>query len=97
MLNVLAQFSYLQVLDVLTTLLFLSKGIGEANPIVRSIVNGVGSPLGGLLAVKAVVLCLAYYCWRKGRQRLLGRVNVIYAGMVVWNLMAIVTGAGLAG
>ena len=96
-LNVIAQFSYLQVLDVLTTLAFLSNGVGEANPIVRFLVSGAGSPLGGLLAAKAIALCLAYYCWRKGRERLLGRVNVFYAGLVVWNLTAIVISSTLAG
>jgi hypothetical protein len=96
-LNLLAQFSYLQVLDVLTTLAFLSRGIGEANPIVRFLVSGVGSPLGGLLAAKAIALCLACYCWRKGRERLLGRVNVFYAGLVMWNLTAIVIRATMAG
>jgi len=34
-LNVLAQFCCLQVLDVLTTLAFLANGVREANPIVR--------------------------------------------------------------
>jgi hypothetical protein len=96
-LNVVAQFSYLQLLDVLTTLAFLGSGVREGNPVVKFLVNGVGSPLGGLLAGKAIALCLAYYCWRKGRERLLGRVNVFYAGLVVWNLTAIVIRASLAG
>ena len=97
MLNVIAQFSYLQVLDLLTTLAFLASGVREANPIVRFLVSGLGSPVGGLLAAKAIALCLAYYCWRKGRERLLGRVNIFYAGLVVWNLTAIVIRASLAG
>jgi len=96
-LNVIAQFSYLQVLDLLTTLAFLASGVREANPIVRFLVSGLGSPVGGLLAAKAIALCLAYYCWRKGRERLLGRVNIFYAGLVVWNLTAIVIRASLAG
>ncbi len=97
MLNVIAQFSYLQVLDVLTTLVFLASGVREANPIVKFLVSGLGSPLGGLLAAKAIAICLAYYCWRKGRERLLGRVNFFYAGLVIWNLTALVIRATLAG
>ncbi len=53
MLNMLAQFLYLQVLDLLTTLVFLAVGIREANPVIRLLVSGAGSPLGGLLAAKA--------------------------------------------
>jgi hypothetical protein len=96
-LNGIAQFSYLQVLDVLTTLAFLANGAQEGNPIIRFLVSSLGSPLGGLLAGKAFALCLAWYCWRKGRERLLGRVNVFYAGLVVWNLTAIVIKASIAG
>jgi hypothetical protein len=95
--NVIVQFSYLQVLDLMTTLVFLASGVREANPIIRFLVSGLGSPLGGLLAGKTIALCLAWYCWRKGRERLLGRVNVFYAGLVIWNLTALVIRVTLAG
>jgi hypothetical protein len=94
-LNLLAQFFYLQVLDLLTTLAFLANGAREANPIVRLLVSGMGSPLGGLLAGKMVALGLAFYCWREGREKLLGRVNIFYAGLVVWNLVVILHSAAL--
>ena len=97
LLNVLVQFCYLQALDLLTTLAFLTKGVREANPIIRLLVSGAGSPLGGLLAGKAIALCLAYYCWRKGRDKLLGRVNLFYAGLVIWILAAVVIRASHAG
>jgi hypothetical protein len=96
-LNVLAQFLYLQVLDLLTTLVFLAVGVREANPVIRLLVSGAGSPLGGLLAGKAIALGLAYCCWRQRRQALLGRVNFFYAGLVLWNLAAILTRASIAG
>jgi hypothetical protein len=87
--NVLAQFVYLQALDVLTTLAFLSRGVAEANPLVRLVMTWVPSRLGGLLCVKLLAVALAVYCWRKGRRRLLSRANVFFAFLVVWNLVAL--------
>jgi hypothetical protein len=87
--GLLAQFAYLQLLDLLTTLTNLASGVGEANPMIRSLFVIAGSALGGLLAAKAVALGLALHCWRGRRLRLLGRVNLFYAGLVAWNLVAL--------
>jgi hypothetical protein len=92
MLTLLAQFTYLQVLDVLTTLAFQSVGVSEVNPVIRLLVAGAGSPLGGLLAAKLMALSLAGYCWWGDRRKLLGRVNVFYAALVAWNLVAFLAG-----
>ncbi len=93
MLSLLIQFSYLQTLDVLTTLAFLLVGVNEANPILRLLLGMTNSPLVALLVVKVLALCLAAYCWRRGRRRLLSRVNVFYAVLVAWNLIAFLAGA----
>jgi hypothetical protein len=87
--NLFAQFAYLQLLDLLTTLTFLMHGVEEANPAVRLLVRVAGSALAGLLAAKLVALGLALYCWRGQRERLLKRVNLFYAGLVAWNLAAL--------
>jgi hypothetical protein len=87
--SLLTQFAYLQLLDLLTTLTFLASGVGEANPMVRFLVAGAGSALGGLLAAKLIACWLAFHCWRGERLRLLGRVNLFYAGLVTWNLIAL--------
>lgn len=87
--SLLTQFAYLQLLDLLTTLVVLASGVGEANPIIRFLVAVAGSALGGLLAAKLVALGLALHCWRGGRLRLLGRVNWFYAGLVAWNVIAL--------
>ena len=87
--SLLTQFAYLQLLDVLTTLTFLAGGVGEANPLVRFMIAGAGSALGGLLAAKFIALGLAFHCWRGERLRLLRRVNLFYAGLVTWNLIAL--------
>ena len=84
------QYSYLQMLDFMTTLAFLLNGVGEANPVVRFALQYSPNPVGGLLAVKLVALALGVYCWRAGRQRLLGRINVLFAVLVAWNLVALI-------
>jgi hypothetical protein len=87
-LNLLAQFLYLQLLDLLTTLAFLAGGVQEVNPVIRLLIGGAGSPLAGLLAAKLIAFGLAGYCWQRGRDRLLVRVNIFYAVLVAWNLVA---------
>ncbi len=93
MLSLIAQFTYLQLLDLLTTLVFLLGGLREANPAVNLLIQTTGTPLAGLLAVKAAGLGLGFYCWRGGRQKLLARANIFYALLVAWNLVAIVVNA----
>jgi Domain of unknown function (DUF5658) len=84
------QYSYLQMLDFMTTLAFLLNGVGEANPVVRFALQYSPNPVGGLLVVKLVALALGIYCWRAGRQRLLGRINILFAVLVAWNLLALI-------
>ena len=89
--NLLIQFSYLQVLDVLTTMAFLLHGAKEANPVVRLAIRAGGSsPLAGLLALKVFAVLLAFYCVRRARLRLLARVNVFFALLVAWNLTVLI-------
>jgi len=83
------QYSYLQVLDFLTTTVFLLQGLQEANPIVRLALRWAPTPFGGLLLVKIVAVGLGLYCWKVGRQRLLSRVNILFAVLVLWNLGAL--------
>jgi Domain of unknown function (DUF5658) len=85
----LAQFSYLQLLDVLTTLAFLSSGVHEANPVVRLAMTSAHSPVAGLLAVKALAVAAAVYCNLTARARVLLRINLFFAVLVVWNLVAL--------
>ncbi len=94
--NYLVQFVYLQLLDLLTTVAFLLQGIQEGNPLVRWILRASPHPLGGLLGVKILALMLGLYCWRLGKQRLLGRVNLLFAVLVAWNLVALIAGSALA-
>jgi hypothetical protein len=89
----LMHFSYLQVLDFLTTVAFLVNGIKEANPLVRLALKLGPSPVGGLILVKLLAIVLGVYCWRMGRQRLLSRINLFFAMLIAWNLVALIVGA----
>jgi hypothetical protein len=90
--QMLLNYSYLQILDFLTTIAFLVNGVQEANPMVRLALKMSPSPIGGLVAVKILALMLGLYCWRMGRQRLLGRINIIFALVIAWNLVALIVG-----
>ena len=82
-------FGYFQLLDILTTVVFLLNGVQEANPLVKFVLETAPNPIVGLLAIKLAALGLAYYCWRLGRRSLLLRINVLFAVLVSWNLLAL--------
>lgn len=87
------QYSYLQVLDFMTTVAFLVHGIREGNPLVRLALEYSPNPLGGLLAVKIIAIGLGLFCWKFGKERLLNRMNVLFAVVVAWNLAALIAGS----
>jgi hypothetical protein len=90
--QLLLQYSYLQVLDLLTTMAFLLHGIQEGNPLVRLSLRYSSHPWGSLLLIKVLALALGVYCWRCGRERLLTRINIMFAIVVAWNLLALIAG-----
>ena len=77
----------------LTTVAFLLYGVQEANPLVRWLMAASSSPLMGLLAIKLAALALGILVWRIGRRRLLLRINILFAVVVAWNLVALIIGA----
>ncbi len=88
--QLLLQYSYLQVLDFLTTVAFLVHGVEEANPLVRLAISMSHGVLPGLLLVKVMAFVLGVYCWRMGKERLLSRINILFALVVAWNLIAMI-------
>ena len=90
--QLLLQYSYLQMLDFLTTVAFLMTGVKEGNPIVRAILSYSPSAIIGLALVKAAAVILGIYCWRMGRTRILTRINVLFALVIAWNLVALIVG-----
>jgi hypothetical protein len=89
------QFAYLQVLDILSTIAFLVQGAGEANPLVRWSMQITPNPIVGLVAVKLVGILLGMICVRSGREGLLSRINLFYAGLIAWNLVCLILAARL--
>jgi hypothetical protein len=90
MLNTIGSFCYLQLLDFLTTIAFLVQGVQEGNPVVRWALRSSHSPLTGLVAVKLIALGLGIYCWQRGKHKLLGSINFLFALVVTWNVCAII-------
>jgi hypothetical protein len=88
--QLLWQFSYLQILDFLTTVAFLLHGVREGNPLVRLALNAGANPLASLLAVKLLAIVLGLYCWHRGRRQLLLRINILFALLVAWNMVALI-------
>jgi Domain of unknown function (DUF5658) len=86
-------FSYFQFLDLLTTVVFILNGVQEANPVVKFALRAAPTPLIGLLLIKVAAVALAFYCWRLGRTSLLLRINVLFAVLVSWNLIALIVRA----
>ncbi len=84
-------FVALQAADLATTLAFLQRGVGEANPLVTALIGAFGQPVPAILLVKVAGCVLALYAWRSSRTRLLRRANVFFALCVAWNLLAIAT------
>jgi hypothetical protein len=84
------QFAYLQMLDLLSTVAFLLEGAGEANPLVRWSMQVTPNPVAGLALVKTLGLLLGLFCIRSGREGLLSRVNLFYAGLIAWNLICLI-------
>jgi hypothetical protein len=91
--HLLVQYSYLQILDFLTTLTFLLYGVQEANPIVQWFLDQTPSPVYGLILVKMIAVVLGIMVWRLGRMRLLARINILFAIVVTWNLLALIVSA----
>ncbi len=91
--QLLLQYSYLQVLDFMTTVAFLMHGVHEGNPLVRVALQYAPNPLGGLLAIKILAAGLGFYCWRGGRDRLLAKINILFAVIVAWNMVALIVGS----
>ena len=77
-------FLFLQVLDLLTTIVVLKLGGYEANPVVNYLMR-LG-PIEGLLLAKTVVIAGGAAIVWYNRHRVVFLANYAYAGIVCWNL-----------
>lgn len=94
--SLLIQYSYLQLLDLMTTIAFLINGVREGNPLVRFAIDAAPNPISGLVGIKVLAILLGFYCWKMGRERTLVRINIMFAALVAWNLVALILGGAKA-
>ncbi len=85
----LLAFVCLQLMDGLTTVVFLRSGVEEGNPLIRVALAAFGQSAWALVAPKALAILLGVYAWRSGRMGLLRKMNLLFAACVVWNVAAI--------
>lgn len=88
-------FIYLQLLDLLTTLLGLRLGASEASPFVRLLMHG-GAAFG-IAASKILALALGAYCVYTRRLGLIRLATYWYGCLVAWNLIILLAIPGHLG
>lgn len=77
-------FLYLQVLDILTTLIGFRLGNSEASPFVRLMVHW--GPFAGLVLSKILAASLAFTCLLLHKRKVILWITYWFAAVVVWNL-----------
>ena len=80
-------FVALQMLDILTTLIGLRAGAGEASPFIGRLMHI--SPITALLIAKIYAVLLVALAMRFRRPRLVVFINYWFAAVVGWNLCII--------
>jgi hypothetical protein len=85
-------FIYLQLLDVLTTLVGFKLGAAEASPFVQMLMHA--GPTAGVVASKVLALGLGGICIYTKKQHLIRWITYWYGGLVVWNLMVLLATPG---
>jgi hypothetical protein len=84
-------FIYLQLLDLLTTLVGFRLGAAEASPFIRLLMHA--GPALGILASKAIALGLGALCVYTRRIHLIRWATYWYGGLIVWNLIIMLVSA----
>jgi hypothetical protein len=92
MMAVFQIFIYLQVLDLLTTLVGFKMGAAEASPFIRMLVHA--GPVAGVALSKLIALGLAGLCLYAGKNKILRLATYWYGALVVWNLVIILMASG---
>jgi hypothetical protein len=87
-------FLYLQVLDLVTTLIGFRLGLSEASPFIRSLLHF--GPLIALILSKVVALGVAGLCIGLHKFHLVRWITYWYAGLIAWNLVNILAVAHCA-
>jgi hypothetical protein len=86
----IATFLALQLVDLLTTLMGLRLGAGEACPLIRLLIAaGLGRTFG-VVAAKLLALTLGGVCVGLHRPNVIRLINFWFAGLAAWNIAIIV-------
>lgn len=83
------RFTFLQITDVVLTLLGLQFGAQEVGPLARFLLS-LGSPVAALFVVKAVAFGLFFLSARL-RPSVLPKIDLFFTGLVIWNSAMVVT------
>ncbi len=84
----LALFVYLQILDFLTSVLFLKMGLRETGLVARFLVGW--NPVLGVMMVKLAAILVGVIAVRLQKGRVRRLANVGYGGVVAWNLLCMI-------
>jgi hypothetical protein len=87
-------FLYLQVLDFITTLIGFKLGLTEASPFIRALMQF--GPVSALFLSKLAAVALGGVCIGLHKHHLIRWISYWYAGLIAWNLCAILAGARCA-
>ena len=88
-------FVYLQLLDLLTTLLGFRLGAAEASPFIRLLMHA--GPSAGVIAAKVLALGLGAICVYTNKAHVIRWISYWYAGLIVWNLFVMLAAPGQIG
>jgi hypothetical protein len=77
-------FIYLQLLDLLTTLVGFKVGVGEASPFIRMMMHA--GPTAGVVISKVLALGLGAFCVWANKAHVVRWISYWYSGLIVWNL-----------
>ena len=88
-------FIYLQLLDLLTTLLGFRVGAAEASPFVRMLMHA--GPAAGVIASKLLAIGIGALCIKVKKPHVIRWASYWYGGLIVWNLMVMLAAPGQIG
>ena len=88
-------FLLLQVADFATTFIAFKLGGSEQNPLILGFIGAFGQQ--GLLIAKVVVIIGGTVLALASKYRALRIASIVFVGVVLWNVVAIVRLAGLVG
>lgn len=85
-------FIYLQLLDLLTTLIGFRFGAAEASPFIQLLMHA--GPAAGVIASKVLALGIGGLCFYLNKSHVIRWISYWYGGLVIWNLIVMLSVPG---